>query len=143
MGRIQPDGIFGGFAQVFWTRSIVHDPIVLGRAAGIVDRPGDNRQRVPRHLDFRALADPYMRGFWSRWTYHWTEGATCEPRAPAQSVDQSTDEKILAVIGSELLENIGDMEFCRAFSNVQLMGDLLVREMPEEKLEHLAFPCGQ
>jgi hypothetical protein len=74
---------------------------------------------------------------------HWTEGATCKPRAPAQSIDQSTDEEILSVIEFELPKKIGDMEFCRAFSNVQLVRNLLVREVPEEKLEHLAFPCSQ
>src|SRR6266851_9584312 len=35
------------------------------------------------------------------------------------------------------------MEFCRALSNVQLLRNLLVCEVPEKKLEHLTFPCCQ
>ncbi len=35
------------------------------------------------------------------------------------------------------------MEFCRAFANVQLVGNLLVGEAPEKQLEHLTFPCCQ
>lgn len=66
---------------------------------------------------------------------HWTEGATWEPRAPVQSIDQSTSEEIVAAIDSELPKKNGDMEVCRAFSNVQLARNLLVREAPEEKLE--------
>jgi len=61
----------------------------------------------------------------------------------AQSMDQSTDDEILAAFESELPKEIGDMKFCRAFCNVQLLRNLLVREVPEEKLEHLAFPCCQ
>jgi hypothetical protein len=35
------------------------------------------------------------------------------------------------------------MEFCRALANVQLLRNLLVREVPQKQLEHLTFPRCQ
>src|ERR1700738_2331366 len=67
MVGVQPDRIFGGLAPVFWIRTIMHNPIVHGRAAGIVCRPPDNRKPA-RQRDLWPLDDLYARGFWSRWT---------------------------------------------------------------------------
>src|SRR5260370_41057486 len=69
MVRVQPDRIFGGLAQVFWIRAIVPTPIVHRRATGIVNRPSYNRQIPARQRDLWPLADLYVRGFWSRWTF--------------------------------------------------------------------------
>src|SRR5258708_36891333 len=69
MVRVQPDRIFGGLAQLFLIRTIVHSPIVYRRATGIVCRPPDNRLMLLRQLDLWPLADLYARGFWSRWTF--------------------------------------------------------------------------
>src|SRR5260370_26290472 len=66
-----------------------------------------------------------------------------EPRCPWSSIDQSTNREVPAVLESEFAEDVGDMEFCRAFANVQLMRNLLVCEVPEKQLEHLTFPCCQ
>ena len=62
---------------------------------------------------------------------------------PAGSTDQRIDKKVPAVFESKFPEEIGDVEFYRAFSNVQLVRNLLVCQVPEKKLEHLTFPCRQ
>ena len=69
MGRVQPERIFGGLAQIFRVRTIVHDAIMHGRAAGIVYRPSDNRQISARQRDLWPLGDLNVRGSWSRWTF--------------------------------------------------------------------------
>jgi hypothetical protein len=107
------------------------------RAAGVLE--GLLGLMVERFAEFRSLM-PVMHHFNGLLE---ADGDERTFDALAQSIEQSTDEEILAVFESELPKKIGDMEFCRAFSNVQLARNLLVREVPEEKLEHLAFPCCQ
>src|SRR5258706_12863882 len=68
MVRVQPDRIFCGLAQVLGIRTIVHDSIMDGRAAGIVSCPPDNREPA-RQRDLWPLSNLYTRGFWSRWTF--------------------------------------------------------------------------
>src|SRR3984893_15530743 len=67
--RVQPDRIFGGLAQTFWIPTIVHNPVVHGRATGIVYRPSDNRQIPTHQRDSWPLADLYPLGSWSDWTF--------------------------------------------------------------------------
>src|ERR1700724_4870000 len=69
MGRVQPERILGGLAQVFWIRTIVHNAIMHGRATGIVYRPSYNRQISARQRDLWPLGDLYALGMWSRWTF--------------------------------------------------------------------------
>src|SRR5713226_5641070 len=90
MVRVQPDRIFGGLAQLFWIRTIVHNPIVHRRATGIVCRPPDNRQMLLRQLDLWPLADLYARGFWSRWTY-------LSEQAAAQEHDRQWQKRFIHV----------------------------------------------
>src|ERR1700738_991213 len=102
MVRVQPDRIFGGLAQVFWIRAIVHNPIMHGRATGIVYRPSDNRQIPARQRDLWPLADLYVRGFWSRWTF-------LSEQAAAQDHDRQYQKNFIHIhtskrINSEWLE---------------------------------------
>src|ERR1700752_1215570 len=69
MVRVQSDRIFGGFAQVVWILTIVHNCIVHGQAAGIVYRPSDDCQIAAHQGDFWPLADQYPLGAWSDWTF--------------------------------------------------------------------------
>src|SRR5712692_10044515 len=102
MVRVQPARIFGGLAQLFWIRTIVHNPIVHRRATGIVCRPPDNRQMLLRQLDLWPLADLYARGFWSRWTF-------LSEQAAAQDHDRQCQQHFIHIhtskrINSEWLE---------------------------------------
>src|ERR1700675_3430775 len=69
MVRVQPDRIFGGLAQMFGIRTIVHNRVVHGQATGIVYRPSDNGQIAAHQWDFWPLADLYLLGCWSDWTF--------------------------------------------------------------------------
>jgi len=40
-----------------------------GGTTGIVRRPVDNRQMRLRQFDLGPMDDPYLRSFWSRWTF--------------------------------------------------------------------------
>jgi hypothetical protein len=82
---------------------------------------------VERFAEFRSLM-PVMYRFNGLFE---ADGDERTLGALAQSIDQSTDEEILAVFESELPKKIGDMKFCRAFSDVQLVRNLLVREAHE------------
>src|ERR1700730_971156 len=101
MVRVQPDRIFGGLAQVLGIRTIVHDPIVHGRATGIVCGPPDNRKPACQR-DLWPLDDLHTRGFWSRWTF-------LSEQAAAQDHDRQCQKHFLHIrtskrINSEWLE---------------------------------------
>src|SRR5258706_14407695 len=86
---VQPYRIFGGFAQVFWIRTIVHDSIMDGRATGVVCRPPDNRKPA-RQRDLWPLGNLYARGFWSRWTF-------LSEQAAAQDHDRQCQKHFLHI----------------------------------------------
>src|ERR1700756_2754641 len=90
MVRVQPDRIFGGFAQVFWILTIVHNRVVHGQAAGIVYRPSDNGQIAAHQRDFRPLADLYSLGSWSDWTF-------LSKQAAAQERDRQCQKSFIHV----------------------------------------------
>src|SRR5260370_42543527 len=69
MVRLHPARILGGLAQSFWIRTVVHNRVVHGQAAGIVYRPSDNRQMAPHQRTSWPLADLYPPGSWSDWTF--------------------------------------------------------------------------
>src|ERR1700756_3927017 len=77
MVGVQPDRIFGGLAQVLWIRTVVHDSVMHGQAAGVVCHPPNNREPA-RRRDLWPLDDLYARGFWSRWTFLSEEAAAQE-----------------------------------------------------------------
>src|SRR5882762_8715042 len=101
MVRVQPDRIFCGLAQVLGIRTIVHDSIMDGRAAGIICHPPDNRKPA-RQRDLWPLHDLYARGFWSCWTF-------LSEQAAAQDHDRQCQNHFLHIhtskrINSEWLE---------------------------------------
>src|SRR5260370_20240068 len=65
-----------------------------------------------------------------------------EPRCPWSSIDERTHKETPADFDSEFPENVGNMEFCRAFAHVQFVLNLLVCVVPEQQLEHMTLPRG-
>src|SRR5882724_5430939 len=98
MVRVQPNRILGGLDQVLGIRTIVHNPIVHGRATGIVYRPSNNRQISARQRDLWPLADLYVRGSWNRWTF-------LSEQAAAQDHDRQCQKHFIHVHTSDVYSN--------------------------------------
>jgi hypothetical protein len=63
---IQPDVRFRRLVERIRTRAVVHDPVVLVRAAGIIARPPDSSRIVVGRFELRVPRDLHARGLCCR-----------------------------------------------------------------------------